>query len=70
MSTEERAYERAGEASNAKQANERAERVNEQADKRMAQYSTRRFHILSTHCAPPPLNKQNAFTIFTENRIS
>ena len=27
-------------------------RANERADERMAQYSTRRFHILSTHRAP------------------
>ena len=28
-----------------------AERANERADERMAQYSTRRFHIISTHSA-------------------
>ena len=43
--------ERTSEASSTDQANERAVRVNERAEERMAQYSTRPFHVLSTHCA-------------------
>ena len=45
------AAERASKASSAEQANEWAVRANEQADKQMAQYSTRRFHIVSTQSA-------------------
>ena len=46
-----RAMERASEANSLEQANEWALWANEQVDKQMAHYSTRQFHILSTHCA-------------------
>ena len=45
------AAERASKASSTEQANERAVRANEQREERMAQYSTRRFLIIWTHCA-------------------
>ena len=50
------AVERASEESSAEQANECAVRANERAEERMAQYSTRRFHMLSTQhaCTPGP----------------
>ena len=43
--------ERASEASSAEQVTESAVRANERTDERMAQYSTRRFHTISTHSA-------------------
>ena len=54
------AAERASVASSAEHANEWAVRVNEQMEEHMAQYSTRRFHILFTHCGaiPSSWNKQ------------
>ena len=42
------AAERASEESSAEQANERVVQANERTEERMAQYSTRRFHIIST----------------------
>ena len=41
--------ERASNMSSTKQTNELTVRTNKQADEQMIQYSTRRFHILSTH---------------------
>ena len=45
------AAERASEVSSAQQANEWVVRANEQTEEQMAQYSTRRFHIIWNHCA-------------------
>ena len=45
------AVERASKASRAEQANETAVRANERMEKRLAQYSMQRFHIISTHSA-------------------
>jgi len=45
------------EASVKEQANERSVRVNERAEERMAQYSTRRFHSHSTHSERMQLNE-------------
>ena len=56
------AAERASQASSAEQANERA---NERTEERMAQYSTRRFRILSTHCGETPFSPFNPFEIKT-----
>ena len=49
MSERASVAERAGEASSAEQANERAVRANERTEEQIAQYSARRFHSHSTH---------------------
>ena len=51
---QQRVEERASEASSEEQANEWAVRANERTEERMAQYSTRQFHIIWTHRAMIP----------------
>ena len=67
----ERVSERASEwepwsackASSVEQVNELALRANEQVDQQMAQYSTRQFHILSTHCAVAAVMAKGVFVL-------